>query len=59
MKVLLKLHFDYKIFSTICIYSKDSGHGDGLSEISDDNSGKLSPEPVDEKKKLLGLKYNI
>lgn len=31
---------------------KDSGHGDGMSEISDDASGKLSPEPVEEKKKL-------
>merc|ERR1712228_62097 len=37
-------------------FSKDSGHGDGMSEISDDASGKLSPEPVEEKKKLLGLK---
>merc|ERR1712241_211256 len=32
---------------------KDSGHGDGMSEISDDASGKLSPEPVEEKKKNL------
>jgi len=30
---------------------KDSGHGDGLSEISDDASGKLSPSPVEEKQK--------
>jgi len=38
---------------------KDSGHGDGLSEISDDNSGKLSPEPVDEKKKHRGLSGQV
>jgi hypothetical protein len=31
---------------------KDSGHGDGMSEISDDASGKLSPDPIEEKKKL-------
>lgn len=40
--------------SEISGHSKDSGHGDGMSEISDEyTSGKLSPTPILEEKKKL------
>ena len=32
-----------RIFNFYTVFSQDSGHGDNFSEISDDNSGKLSP----------------
>lgn len=41
------------------VFSQDSGHGDNFSEISDDNSGKLSPgfatEKVDKPHKYVKL----
>jgi hypothetical protein len=42
-----------------CSFSKDSGHGDGMSEISDDaHSGNFSPPPIEEKKKLRNSHSN-
>ena len=37
------------IFNFYTVFSQDSGHGDNFSEISDDNSGKLSPGFATEK----------
>jgi len=45
--------------SEISGHSKDSGHGDGMSEVSDEyRSGKLSPEPIIEEKKKLRNSLN-
>ena len=57
MKIYISRNRNLAVIENISSFSKDSGHGDGMSEISDDaHSGNFSPLPMEEKKKLQGLK---